>query len=231
MFPIIPPTKTSQMVSLWQTKWPQRKIFKRHLLNHWSKFKIISHKFPHNALYQNYTRGSTPPSKTAIRTKNRNIFNWHLNYMSKFKLISQNYSSKCLLPKLHNWFRKGEKRAVRVVDKKYLQTTSPEPLVQIQNNFTDFFLIMPSPKTQGSGEWSMTPESPCLITKIDISYSSTIEILIHLWTHHFLAIIYHLRGIKFYLDEYGLKMCFKLLSLVKCQLMSMILLCYQVRVH
>ena len=44
--------------------------------------------------------------------------------------------------------------AARAVDKKsktYLQTASPtEPLVKIQNNFTEMFLIMPSTKTANS---------------------------------------------------------------------------------
>ena len=40
-----------------------------------------------------------------------------------------------------------EKGAARALDKKYLQTTfSPEPLVQIQNNFTEMFLMLPSTK-------------------------------------------------------------------------------------
>ena len=34
----------------------------------------------------------------------------------------------------------------RAVDKNYLQMTSPELLVQIQNNFTELFLIMSSSK-------------------------------------------------------------------------------------
>ena len=39
------------------------------------------------------------------------------------------------------------KRAVRALDKKYLYTTSaPKPLVQIQNNFTELFPMMPLTK-------------------------------------------------------------------------------------
>ena len=38
------------------------------------------------------------------------------------------------------------RRAARAPDKKYLKMTSPEPLVQIQNNFTELFLIMPFTK-------------------------------------------------------------------------------------
>ena len=35
--------------------------------------------------------------------------------------------------------------ATRALDTKYLSTTfSPDPLVQIQNNFTEMFVIMPS---------------------------------------------------------------------------------------
>ena len=39
-----------------------------------------------------------------------------------------------------------KKMAARAVDKKYLKTTSPETLVQIQNNFREMILIMPSTK-------------------------------------------------------------------------------------
>ena len=40
-----------------------------------------------------------------------------------------------------------DKRIARALDKKYILTTSPpEPLVHIQNNFTEFFLMMPSTK-------------------------------------------------------------------------------------
>ena len=40
-----------------------------------------------------------------------------------------------------------DKRIARALDKKdILTTSSPEPLVHIQNNFTEFFLVMPSIK-------------------------------------------------------------------------------------
>ena len=38
------------------------------------------------------------------------------------------------------------KIVARALDKKYLLTTSPEPLVQIQINFPEMFLIIPSAK-------------------------------------------------------------------------------------
>ena len=42
-----------------------------------------------------------------------------------------------------NSFAPQNKMAVRALDKKYLKTTSPpETLVQIQNSFTEIFLIM-----------------------------------------------------------------------------------------
>ena len=37
-----------------------------------------------------------------------------------------------------------EKGVSRALDKKYLQTKSPEPLVQKQNNFTEMVLKLPS---------------------------------------------------------------------------------------
>ena len=38
------------------------------------------------------------------------------------------------------------RRAFRALDRKYLKITSPEPLVPIQNNFTEMFLKIPSTK-------------------------------------------------------------------------------------
>ena len=39
-----------------------------------------------------------------------------------------------------------DKRIARALDKKYILTTSPEPLVHIQKNFTEFFYMMRSTK-------------------------------------------------------------------------------------
>ena len=36
------------------------------------------------------------------------------------------------------------KKATRALEKKYLKTISPEPLVQIQNNLLELFLMIPS---------------------------------------------------------------------------------------
>ena len=48
---------------------------------------------------------------------------------------------------MHKWFSPIEKGAARTLDKKYiLMTFPPEPLVQIQNNFTKLFLMIASPK-------------------------------------------------------------------------------------
>ena len=198
-----------------------KKSFKGHLLlNHLSKFKIISKNCSTWYLYQNCTNVSSPLNKRAIRALDKNIFQWHLlNHWSKIKIITQNCSSWCLLPKLHKWFhfteqsghqsprkemslnctcswttgpnskqfhrivphdvlpqpklhkwfhcteQKGRqhyrykimslnnissaplnKKASRALDEKNLWTTSPEPLVQIQNNFTELFLMMASTK-------------------------------------------------------------------------------------
>ena len=35
-----------------------------------------------------------------------------------------------------------DKRIARALDKKYILTTSPEPLVHIQKKFTEFFLLL-----------------------------------------------------------------------------------------
>ena len=66
-----PLPKIAQMVPLRRTKGlPElqiRNTFKWHfLLNHWSKFKI--HRiFPHDAFYENCTKGSSPVNKGAAR--------------------------------------------------------------------------------------------------------------------------------------------------------------------
>ena len=44
-----------------------RNIYKRHLLNHWSKFKLFHRIFPHDAFYQNSTNDSAPRNKGAAR--------------------------------------------------------------------------------------------------------------------------------------------------------------------
>ena len=46
---------------------PDKKYFKRHLLNHLPKFKIIYRIVPHNTLYQNCKNGSAPQNKRAAR--------------------------------------------------------------------------------------------------------------------------------------------------------------------
>ena len=46
-----------------------------------------------------------------------------------------------------NGYVQMDKRIARALDKKYILTTSsPQPLVHIQNNFTEFFLVMSSTK-------------------------------------------------------------------------------------
>ena len=68
-----------------------------------------------------------------------------MNHWPKFKIISQNCSSGCPLPKLHKWLRSNVQKGARASDKKNLKTTfPPEPLIQIQNNFTGLFLMMTS---------------------------------------------------------------------------------------
>ena len=82
MFHTMLSSKTTQMVPLPRTNWlPELKIeknFKQHLLNHWSKFKIVSHNVPHNPLYQSTTNGSTQANKMApelnIEISLNNIF-------------------------------------------------------------------------------------------------------------------------------------------------------------
>ena len=51
------------------TRAPDKKSFKRHLLNHWPKFKIISQKC--TSLYQNCTNGYAPLNKKTARTPDK----------------------------------------------------------------------------------------------------------------------------------------------------------------
>ena len=54
-------------------------------------------------------------------------------------------STKIAQMVLLNGSAQMDKMIARALDKKYILTTSsPEPLVNIQNNFTEFFLMMPS---------------------------------------------------------------------------------------
>ena len=51
---------------------------------------------------------------------------------------------------MHKWFHSAEQkgRAAGALNEKYFETTSsPEPLFQIQNKFTEIFLITPWSKT------------------------------------------------------------------------------------
>ena len=79
----------------------------------------------------------------AARTLDKKYFtSW-----SKFKIISQIVPRDTLYQFCTNGSAPLNKRATRALDKKYLETASPpEPLVQIQNNFTELFLMMPSTK-------------------------------------------------------------------------------------
>ena len=58
-----------------------------------------------------------------------------------------NVSHDTLFQNCINGSAPQNRRAARAPDKKYLQMTSPpESLVQIKNNFTELFLIIPSTK-------------------------------------------------------------------------------------
>ena len=54
------------------------------------------------------------------------------------------------------------KRAVRALEKKYHETTYPEPLVQIQNNLTEKFLMIPFTKIEQTVPlgWTKGHQSP-----------------------------------------------------------------------
>ena len=170
----MPFTKIAQMVLLHRTKGPPelqiRNIFKRHLvLNHWSSFKIISQNYSSWYPLPNCTNGSAQLKSRAARAPDRNIFKRHLlNHLSKFKIFSQNCSLWCLLSKfaqmvmLHR--TKGCQSSRWEMSFNILMTF-PEPLVQIQNNFTELFLIMPFTKIAQMGQLRWTKGPPELQTR------------------------------------------------------------------
>ena len=100
---------------------------------------------PCDTLFQNC---SAPLNRRVARAPDKKSFKRHLllNHWSNFKIISQNCSSWYPLPKYcKHVFAPLNKMAAKAPDRKYLQKAStPEPLVQIQNNFTELFLIIPS---------------------------------------------------------------------------------------
>ena len=105
---------------------------------------------PCDALNQNCTNGSTPPSKGACQSAR-----WEITVSSISSWTTGPNSNQfhrivphdALKQTCKNVYTLQNKRAARALDKKYLLATSPpEPLVQIQNYFTDMFLMMPSTK-------------------------------------------------------------------------------------
>ena len=120
-------------------------IFKINLLlNHWSKLKFYRIA-PHISLYQNCTNGLALLNKIATRANHRTIFNHLLKHWPKFKIVSQKCSSLCPLPNNTNCSAPLNKMSTSAkIEKKDLLTSSPEPLTQIHNTFTQMFPKMPS---------------------------------------------------------------------------------------
>ena len=120
-------------------------FLKRHLLlNHWSKFHM---NVPHDAIFQNCINGFAPLNRRVTRVQDQKSLKRHLllDHRPKLEINSQNCSSKCPLPKFYKCVRSTEQKGRK--DKKYLKKTSPpEPLVRIQNNFTELLLLTPSTK-------------------------------------------------------------------------------------
>ena len=74
----------------------------------------------------------------------RYLLNHWSNLTELFLVIP---STKIAQMVLLNGSAQMDKRIARALDKKYILTTSsPETLVHIQNNFTEFFLVMPFTK-------------------------------------------------------------------------------------
>ena len=84
---------------------PDKKYFKWHLLNHWSKSKLF-HRIVPLAWY------ALPKLHKGFLSEIRSNLKWHifLNQRSNFKIILQNCSSWCLLPKLHKWFNSAKQK-------------------------------------------------------------------------------------------------------------------------
>ena len=85
----------------------------------------------------------------ALDLKSLNDISWttgpNSNNLTELFLVIP--STKIAHMVLLNGSAQMDKRIARALDKKYILTTSsPEPLVHIQNNFTEFILMMPSTK-------------------------------------------------------------------------------------
>ena len=85
----------------------------------------------------------------ALDLKSLNDISWttdpNSNKLTELFLVIPSTKISQMVPL--NGSAQMDKRIARALDKKCILTTSPpEPLVYIQNNFTEFFLMMPSTK-------------------------------------------------------------------------------------
>ena len=63
-----------------------------------------------------------------------------------FKRTVSHYCDNALYQNCPDGSGPPKKMAARTLDKKYFEIISTEPLIQIQNNFTEMFIIKPSTK-------------------------------------------------------------------------------------
>ena len=141
------------MVPLHQTRAaraPDKKSFTWHLfLNHLSKFKIISQNcsswYPLPKLHKRFCSSEQKGHQSSrYEISLKDISSWTTGPNSKWfhRIVPHN----ALYQNYTNGSAPLNKGTARALDKKCPSTTSSEPLVQIQNNFTELFLIKPFTK-------------------------------------------------------------------------------------
>ena len=126
----------------------KKKSFKRHLLNHWSKFHITSHECSPRYPLSKLLKLFCSTEQEGRKSFRKEIFQKASPPESLVQLQNNFTELFLLIPSTKIWqtcFRSTEQNGPKAPDRKYLQKASPpEPMVQIQNNFTELFLIIPS---------------------------------------------------------------------------------------
>ena len=117
------------------------------LLNHWSKFHITSYECSPWCPLSKLHKWFRSNEQGATRAPEKKSFKRHLllNHWPKFKWFHRIVPLDTLYRNCTSGYTPLNKRVARAPDKKYLlMAFPPEPQVQIQNNFTGLFFMIPS---------------------------------------------------------------------------------------
>ena len=143
----MPSSNIAQMVSVhWIKGLPElqiRNVFKRYLLNHWSKFHM---NVPHNALFHNCINGSAPPNKRPPELQIKNL----LNDIWTTDPNANNFTELFL------WIP-----STKIAQMVMLCWTKGLPELQIRNTFKHYFLLKHWSKfkiiSQDCSSWCLLP--------------------------------------------------------------------------